>query len=245
MKRVILFVVAIPRECGADLIECVDRRFGIGQLLSRPRCSSRSDVTEGCELRRFFAVDARRLRRRLHERLDGLSQTDVRATILFESVAFFRRIFGEIVKLGLRRADEMIVAFDQRMQIAPSEMKTRIVRLGVDLSLRAAIESDEKRLPRAPPILRQRSRRAIEDRWKNIDKLHGRVDARSRFGLLRQFDQQRLMARRVPGRRDERHAGVTEHVVVALQLVHRGCSTLKRPGEGRRPVIFRLLHQHR
>ena len=60
---------------------------------------------------------------------------------------------------------------------------------------------------------------------------------------LWQFHQQRLVAGRVTGCRDDRHAAVAEYVVVTFEFVN-GMLRLEAPdAERARPLVFGLLHQ--
>ena len=50
------------------------------------------------------------------------------------------------------------------------------------------------------------------------------------------------MARRMPGRRDDHHRAVAEHIVIALELRHRMLGLKARCAALARPLVFGLLH---
>src|SRR5437870_11935743 len=119
-------------------------------------------ITQRSELRSFLRLDIRRSLSVAHVLLDGLTHAYVSAPVLLKNIVLLRGIFTEIVKLWFRGANEVIVPIDERMKIAPAEMKTRIETLRVDLALGSAFEKREQRLPRAMTRRWWRCSRPIE-----------------------------------------------------------------------------------
>src|SRR2546430_9681024 len=89
------------------------------------RSHRRSNVAECRELLRLLRADRLRRLGLFQVRSDGLAKRGVRSAVLLQHVRLLRRIARQVVQLRSRRLDEMVVRGDERVQIAPAEMKAR------------------------------------------------------------------------------------------------------------------------
>jgi hypothetical protein len=88
---------------------------------------------------------------------------------------------------------------------------------------------------------------AIDIVRRHVPLLEARLDVHRIAGQqhgarFRKLDEQNLMSRRMPGRREDRHTAVAKDIVISLQLGDRMLG-FEAGAERRWPFIFGLLHQ--
>ena len=133
-KRFGVRALLVKGERVSKLVRDADLVLRIRQC--RAAGSRLSEVPECGELSRLFGRNRSRRGGCLNQRQDRCAHGDRATALRLDEVPFLRRVGDHIVQLRLRRVNVVTVAVDQRMEIAPAEMKLREERLGVDRALR-------------------------------------------------------------------------------------------------------------
>src|SRR5207253_2930534 len=107
----------------------------------------------------------------------------------------FARVGAQIVKLRDGRADVVMLAVDQRMEIAPSEMESGIERLAINRPDRSPTVEHRQERPRVTGSLRDFRVGLLEDGRKHVRQLDRSVDRLAGVARSRQLHEKRNLQR--------------------------------------------------